>query len=178
MSTLSLMDLAFFISESDASPKHVAGVQICKKPPKAKPNFVKSIYDSYLTFTDVAAPFNRVINFTLSAMPSWKTVDTVDLREHIFFHKLPAKANDRTALYELISSLHTPVLDRTKPLWEVHVIDGLWDGQFALYQKMHHAYADGVTMSRWGITIICICKSKSSRTLRTAWKFRIENSKN
>ncbi len=150
MSTLSLMDLAFFISESDASPKHVAGVQICKKPAKAKPNFVKSIYDSYLTFTDVAAPFNRVINFTLSALPNWKTVDNVDLSEHVFFHKLPAKANDRTALYELISRLHTPVLARTKPLWEVHVIDGLWDGQFALYQKMHHAYADGVTMSRWG----------------------------
>ena len=154
MSTLSLMDLAFFIAESEASPKHVAGLQICKKPPGAKAGFVKAIYDEYLGFTDVAAPFNRVINFTLTALPNWKTVDTVDLADHVFFHKLPPKKNDRQALYELIASLHTPVLARDRPLWEVHVIDGLGGdlgaGHFALYQKMHHAYADGVTMSRWG----------------------------
>ena len=158
MSTLSLMDLAFFIAESDASPKHVAGLQICIKPKGAKANFVKSLYDDYLTFTDVAPPFNRVINFTLTAMPSWKTVESVNLADHIFFHKLPAdktgKKNGRVALYGLISTLHTPVLARDRPLWEVHVIDGLGGdlgaGRFALYQKMHHAYADGVTMSRWG----------------------------
>ena len=154
MSTLSLLDLAFFISESDASPKHVAGLQICKKPARAKANFVKSLHEEYLGFTDVAPPFNRVIDFTLTALPSWKTVDAVDINEHVFYHKLPAKNNDRTALYALVSQLHTPVLDRSRPLWEVHVIDGLkgenGEGRFALYQKMHHAYADGVTMSRWG----------------------------
>ena len=149
MSKLSLMDLAFFVSESDASPKHVAGLQICKKPPKASANFVKNLYQEYLTFTDVAPPFNRIIHFTLTAMPSWKTADAVDLNEHIFYHKLPAKQDGREALYALVSQLHTPVLDRSRPLWEVHVIDGLSEGRFALYQKMHHAYADGMTMSRW-----------------------------
>jgi diacylglycerol O-acyltransferase / wax synthase len=154
MSTLSLMDLAFFIAESDASPKHVAGLQICKKPPRAGANFVKAIYNAYLTHTEVAPPFNRVINFTLTAMPSWRTVDTVDLSQHVFFHKLPAGKNGRAELYELVAGIHAPMLARDRPLWEVHVIDGLGGdlgaGHFALYQKMHHAYADGVTMSRWG----------------------------
>jgi diacylglycerol O-acyltransferase / wax synthase len=150
MSTLSLMDLAFFIAESDASPKHVAGLQICKKPAKARADFVKGIYDAYLTFDEVAPPFNRVIHFSLTALPSWKTVAHVDLSQHVFFHKLPARQNDRAALYELVSSLHAPLLDRSRPLWEVHVIDNVSEGRFALYQKMHHAYADGVTMSRWG----------------------------
>lgn len=153
MSKLSLLDLAFFIAESDASSKHVAGLQICSKPAGARAGFAKSLYHDYLAATDVAAPFNRVINFSLTAMPSWSTVDNVDLTSHVFFHKLPASQNGRTELYELVSKLHEPLLQRDRPLWEVHVIDGLGGdlgkGKFALYQKMHHAYADGVTLSRW-----------------------------
>lgn len=70
MSNLSLMDLAFFIAESEASPKNMAGLQICKKPAGAKPGFVTGIYTAYLTHTDVATPFNRIIHFTPTAMPT------------------------------------------------------------------------------------------------------------
>ncbi|MCP6313262.1 hypothetical protein NL444_27715, partial [Klebsiella pneumoniae] len=55
------------------------------------------------------------------------------------------------ALYALTAKLHEPVLDRSRPLWEVHVIGGLWNRQFAVYYKMHHAVADGITMMRWGM---------------------------
>ncbi|WP_296448271.1 wax ester/triacylglycerol synthase domain-containing protein [Rhodoferax sp. UBA5149] len=149
MSKLSLLDLAFFVAESDASPKHVAGLLIFKKPPKAGAAFVKDLYQAYLGFTDVKPPFNRVIQFSLTAMPRWKELDHVDLTQYIFYHKLARGDNDRRALYRFVSQLHTPRLDRSRPLWEVHVIDGLPDGGFALYQKMHHAVADGVTMARW-----------------------------
>jgi hypothetical protein len=84
-------------------------------------------------------------------MPSWRTADSVDLSQHVFFHKLKPGANDREALYALTSRLHEPMLDRSRPLWEVHVIAGLWDRQFAIYYKMHHAVADGITMTRWGV---------------------------
>lgn len=52
-------------------------------------------------------------------------------------------------LYQLVSELDVPVPDRSRPLSEMHVIDGMPDGRFAVYQKIHHAYADGVTMARW-----------------------------
>ena len=73
----------------------------------------------------------------------------MDLSQHIFYHKLAPRHNDRQALYDFVAKLHAPMLDRSRPLWELHVIDGLDEGRFALYQKMHHAYADGVTMARW-----------------------------
>lgn len=148
MSKLSLLDLGFFIAESEASPKHVGGLLICKRPPKSTAAFAKNLYREYLTFTDVKPPFNRIIHFSLTSRPQWQDV-VVDLEQHVFFHKLEAGHNDRKALYDFVSKLHTPMLDRTCPLWEVHVIDGLTEGRFALYQKMHHAYADGVTMARW-----------------------------
>lgn len=152
MQKLSLLDLGFFVAETEASPKHVAGLLICKRPAGSGAAFAKNLYQEFLTFTDVQPPFNRVIRFSLSAMPHWETVP-VDVRQHIFYHKLPSHRHDRQALYDLVAQLHTPRLDRSRPLWEVHVIDGLVSeqgaGRFALYMKLHHACADGVTMSRW-----------------------------
>ena len=170
MEKLSLLDLGFFIAESQASPKHVGGLLICKRPPKAAAGFAKTLYRELLTFTEVEAPFNRVIEFSLTAMPCWQTCDAIDLRQHVFYHKLAADENGRAELYRLVSALHTPMLDRSRPLWEVHVIDGVSEGRFAIYQKMHHACADGVTMVRW--TAEGLSGSADDRELRPVWSIR------
>ncbi|MBK6321520.1 MAG: DUF1298 domain-containing protein [Burkholderiales bacterium] len=167
MSKLSLLDLGFFIAESEASPKHVAGLLIFKRPPKSGAAFAKNLYRDYLAATAVKPPFNRIIQFSLNALPHWRATDHVDLNQHVFFHTMPKGENDRKALYALVCKLHTPMLDRSRPLWEVHVIDGLPDGQFALYQKMHHAYADGITMARW--TAECYSNSPSDVELTPVW---------
>ena len=149
MRKLSLLDLGFFMAETEASPKHVGGLLIFKRPAKSTADFAKNLYAEYLEATSIKPPFNRTINFTFKPMPIWEDAAQVDLSQHVFFHKLPKGKNDRRALYAFVSRLHTPMLDRSRPLWALHVIDGLNDGRFALYQKMHHAYADGVTMARW-----------------------------
>lgn len=170
MEKLSLLDFGFFIAESQASPKHVGGLLICKRPPRAAAGFAKTIYRELLTFTEVEAPFNRVIKFSLTAMPCWQTCHEIDLTQHVFYHKLAAGENDRAELYRLVSALHTPMLDRSRPLWEVHVIDGVSEGRFAIYQKMHHACADGVTMVRW--TAQGLAESADDRELRPVWAVR------
>jgi hypothetical protein len=58
-----LLDVAFFIAESEASPKHVGGLMICKRPARSKTSFAADLYREFLTFTDVQPPFNRVITF-------------------------------------------------------------------------------------------------------------------
>src|SRR6185295_12823777 len=113
--------------------------------------FAKRLYTQLLGHTDVKPPFNRVIRFERTAMPRWQAVDTIDPKQHVFYHRLERGENDRKALYKLVAKLHTPMLDRSRPLWEVHVIDHLEGGRFGLYQKMHHACADGVTMMRWTV---------------------------
>jgi diacylglycerol O-acyltransferase len=167
MTKLSLLDLGFFIAETEASPKHVGGLLICKRPPKSTPAFVRALHREFLGFTEVKAPFNRVISMSLRAMPHWQDTDTVDLKQHVFYHKLPKGKNDRHALYDLVAKLHTPMLDRSRPLWEMHVIDGVTEGRFALYQKMHHAYADGVTMARW--TAEGLAESPAEMDLTPVW---------
>jgi WS/DGAT/MGAT family acyltransferase len=149
MRELSLLDLGFFIAETKASPKHVAGLSILKRPPKAKASFAKQLYEEFLNFKDVKPPFNRVIHFALTALPHWKDAASVDLKQHVFYHRLPREHDDRQSLFDFIAKLHEPMLDRGRPLWEMHIIDGLAGARFAVYHKMHHAYADGVTMTHW-----------------------------
>jgi len=149
MSQLSLLDLGFLITESQASPKHVAGLLIFKRPGGARATFAKKLYEECLAATHLEAPFNRILAYSLTALPHWAECDGIDMEQHVFFHKMAKGANRREDLFQLVADLHTPVLDRSRPMWEMHVIDGLEGGRFALYQKMHHAYADGMTMTRW-----------------------------
>ena len=170
MSRLSLLDLAFFIAETEASPKHVAGLHLHQLPKGATATFARRLYDELLTHTEVRPPFNQVIQFVSAGLlPSWAPADAVDLAQHVFFHKLKAGHNDREALYALTARLHEPVLDRSRPLWEVHVIAGLWDRQFAVYYKMHHAVADGITMMRWGVE--SLRKTADDDRLTPVWTF-------
>jgi len=174
MHKLSLLDLGFFLAESEASPKHVGGLMICKRPPGSRAAFASDLYQEFLTFADVEPPFNRVIHFSLTGMPVWRAAETVDLAQHVFYHKLLRGKNGRHELYELASRLHQPVLDRSRPLWELHVIDGLTEARFALYLKIHHACADGVTMMRWAAE--SLSPSPAEQELRPLWSIRHRSS--
>ena len=73
----------------------------------------------------------------------WRDADTVDLSQHCKRTTLAAGAG-RVELWRLISRLHAEPLDRSRPMWMSYLIDGLDDGRFAFYIKVHHTVVDGV----------------------------------
>jgi diacylglycerol O-acyltransferase len=166
MSRLSLLDLAFFITESEASPKHVAGLLLFKKPPGSSDDWVHDLSREYAEFEVPGAPFDQVIDFRALGGPRWRSVENFSLDQHLFYHK-PEGELSESDLFEYCARLHEPLMDRAKPMWEFHIIDQVSDGRFAIYSKMHHAYADGVTMSRW--TIAALSTSARARTLKAIW---------
>ena len=167
MRKLSLLDFGFFVCETEASPKHVGGLMICKRPAKSTAAFVKNLHKEYLSHTEVKAPFNRVISFSKTSMPRWEDAEDMDLKDHIFYHKIDASGDERKALYDFVSKLHEPMLDRSRPLWELHIIDGLGDGQFAVYNKIHHSITDGVSMVDW--LADSLSKSADDTVLTPVW---------
>ncbi len=74
--------------------------------------------------------------------PVWVDDPHFNLRYHLRHAGLPAPGSEEQ-LKNLAGRLFAQPLDRTKPLWELSLVDGLWDRQFALVAKSHHALVDG-----------------------------------
>ena len=75
--------------------------------------------------------------------PLWVEDREVDPDRHVLHHDLPEGAG-MAELEDLIGEIAGTQLDRSEPLWEMHVVDGLGEGRVAVVTKMHHALADGV----------------------------------
>lgn len=148
MKQLSLLDLVFFLVESEESPKHVAGLMRCRKPKGAPADYVRRMVEAMKRQDEVQEPFNLVINFLGLTGPRWEYCRDFSFDNHVFYHR-PKRSLSWEQTLEMVGLLHEPLLDRRKPLWELHVIDGIRGGKFAAYLKLHHAYADGVTMTSW-----------------------------
>src|SRR5690606_38650483 len=76
-------------------------------------------------------------------LPAWVVENDLDIDYHFRHSALPRPGGERE-LGILVSRLHSHPLDTKRPLWECHLIEGLENGRFALYTKMHHARVDGV----------------------------------
>ena len=143
------LDSAFLYIESHETPMHVAGLQVFSLPVDARPGFVRELVAQLRSPIAFAAPWNRkLLQGPLGrVVPAWITDDDVDLEYHVRHLALPAPGGQRE-LGELVSRLHSHRLNRKRPLWECNVIEGLEGNRFALFIKMHHALADGVTALR------------------------------
>jgi diacylglycerol O-acyltransferase len=138
---LSGIDAAFLYLERKEIPLHIAAVCILEGPVPFG-EFVAAI-ESKLHLIPryrqvvVAPPFNL-------GYPTFEDDPHFDIHQHIFRVKLPAPGGE-AELEELVSHLLSQVMDRGKPLWDVHVIDGLKDGRGALLTRVHHSLADGIS---------------------------------
>jgi len=79
-------------------------------------------------------------------VPSFEEMPDFDLERHIHRRALPAPG-DKAALQDLVSDLIVVPLDRSKPLWDMYVIEGYGTGT-AVLSRMHHCIADGIALSR------------------------------
>jgi WS/DGAT/MGAT family acyltransferase len=163
---LSLLDALFFVFERQDSPKHVAGLQIFELPPGRGEDYVAELVDRMRATPVKREPFNLKLDWPMTRWPRWKTVE-VDLDRHVIRERLPAPGSMQQ-LEELVGRLHAPQLDRSRPVWEVYIIEGLENHRFATYSKIHHAYADGLTMVNWQLKAM---GGKSGKPLVPVWAY-------
>lgn len=146
MELISPPDLIFLLGESREHPMHVGGLALYEIPDGAGPEFVWELYEDIVTNTEFQPTFRKHPGTVLGGVANigWTYDKDVDLDYHLRRSALPTPGRIRD-LFELTSRLHGTLLDRHRPLWEGHLIEGLPDNRFAVYTKLHHSLIDGVS---------------------------------
>jgi WS/DGAT/MGAT family acyltransferase len=137
-----LLDLAFLWIDRPETPSNV-GVLMLFDPPQGGTAAAAAgrIVRSYRAARP-GHPFDTVPDLSVLALPHWRPGERIDMRKHVLRERL-APPGDLEALCRHVAQLHEAPLDRNRPLFSVHVIEGLASGQLAVYLKSHHSYWDG-----------------------------------
>jgi diacylglycerol O-acyltransferase / wax synthase len=166
-----ITDAMFLIGEARAKPMHVGGLQLYRPPEGAGPDYARQQYRAMLDHGDPAPLFRkRAIHSMAGLGPhEWCEDDDLDLEYHVRHSALPYPGRIRELL-ALVSRLHGTMLDRNRPLWETHVIEGLEDGRIATYNKVHHALIDGLSAMRWMAS--SLSEDPDERDMPPPWALR------
>ncbi len=142
-------DAVFLLGESREHPMHVGGLQLYQPPEGAGRNFVRDFYKQLVAQPDFQPTFRKHPAKFVGGIANlgWSYDADVDVDYHVRRSALPSPRRVRELL-ELTSRWHSSLLDRHRPLWETHIVEGLKDGRFAIYTKVHHALIDGVSAQK------------------------------
>lgn len=146
MPLMPVTDSMFLLVETREHPMHVGGLQLFRKPEGAGPDYLSNLRRDLLDSTNMRSVFRRRPSRPVNTAGylGWSQDANLELDYHFRHSALPQPGRIRELL-ELTSRWHGTLLDRHRPLWEIHLIEGLQDDRFAIYTKIHHALMDGVS---------------------------------
>ncbi len=139
---LSAVDASFLAQEHDASHMHVGAVMIFDGPPPRRDEVIGAI-EERLHLVPRYRQKLAVPRFEMGR-PFWIDDPRFNIEYHIRHTALPAPGS-LEQLRQLAGRIFSQRLDRSKPLWELWLVQGLESGRFAMISKTHHALVDGVS---------------------------------
>jgi WS/DGAT/MGAT family acyltransferase len=166
------MDVSFLDQEKRGSHMHIGAVMIFEGPPPTYPELQEHI-ESRL---HLVPRYRQKLAYPRFEMgrPLWVDDPTFQLEYHVRHTALPSPGSVEQ-LRALAGRIFSQRLDRSKPLWELWLVQGLEGGRFALLNKTHHALVDGVS----GVDITTVLFDTSPTPTPVAsepWKPEVEPS--
>ncbi len=144
MALMPVTESMFLIAESREHPMHVGALQLFV--PAGEPHDLADEIHQKFTTGEVHELFRKRPGRPVNIMGSlaWSSEPEIDFEYHVRRTVLPSPGRVRE-LFQFLSLNHSTPLDRYRPMWEVHIIEGLADGRIAAYTKLHHSLVDGVS---------------------------------
>ena len=138
---LSSIDASFLTNESSDSHMHVGAVMIFEGPPPNYNDFLEHVREPHAP--GAALPAEARLPPAELGRPFWVDDPTFNLSYHVRHSALPSPGSEEQ-LRNIAGRVYSQALDRSKPLWEIWLVQGLEKNRFALINKTHHALVDGV----------------------------------
>ena len=168
------LDAVWLMMESADTPMHVGVLCIFRIPRAAPRGYTSRLGMQLRRSRKLVAPWNLRLSGSAGDVfgPRLVRDEAFDLDYHFRHSALAAPGGERE-LGIMVSRLHSVALDRTRPLWEFHLIEGLEHDRFAFYLKVHHALVDNVN----GISMMVSALSESAgeRNTPPLWTRPIRN---
>jgi WS/DGAT/MGAT family acyltransferase len=141
MDRLSAVDVSFLTNESSTSHMHVGGITIFEGPPPSYDELLEHVRSRLR----LVPRFRQKLAYppAQTGRPFWIDDPSFNLEYHVRHSALPAPGSEEL-LRRMAARIFSQQLDRTKPLWELWLVQGLTRKRFALLTKTHHALVDGV----------------------------------
>jgi diacylglycerol O-acyltransferase len=138
---LTAVDASFLHQEGPSSHMHVGGLTIVEGPPPAMEEFLEQIRQRL----HLVPRYRHKLAHTAldSGRPVWVDDPSFTLEFHVRHTALPSPGSWEQ-LQNLTARIFSQALDRSKPLWEMWLIEGLQGDRFALISKTHHSLIDGI----------------------------------
>ncbi|ORM34743.1 wax ester/triacylglycerol synthase family O-acyltransferase [Williamsia sp. 1135] len=145
MPYMPITESMFLLAESREHPMHVGGLQLFE-PAEGSDDLGEQMFEAFQAQTEVHKLFRKRPASPVGLMGTvrWSYDSDVDFEYHVRRTVLPRPGRVRELL-RYVSANHGAMLDRHRPMWELHLIEGLADGRIALYTKIHHSLVDGVS---------------------------------
>lgn len=138
---LTTLDSVFLYLEKPESPLHIGGT---------------SIFDGQISYEEVVKHIDDRLHLVPRYLqkvvpdpfnlghPTWETVTDFDIKKHISHHKNKKKIT-QNELMTLAGNFLTGMMDRTKPLWEIQIVNNIEGNRSAMISKIHHCMVDGIS---------------------------------
>jgi diacylglycerol O-acyltransferase / wax synthase len=145
---LGAVDQAFFWLEQKTAPMHVASTLIFDAGDLQRTDGginVHAIQHQIAARLHSIPRYRQKIRWVpLAQRPVWIDDPEFDLGYHVRHISLPRPGSDEQ-LKQVCAGLMEQLLDRDRPLWQLHVIEGLRGRRFAVFARVHHSMTDGVS---------------------------------
>ncbi len=140
------MDASFLYMETPSAHSHVVGTLVLDPSTAPEPFTFEKLVDLIRQRLHLLGPFRRRlvwVPFNLTH-PVWIEDPDFDIEAHMH-HTSVAAPGTMHELADVVGDIAGRPLDRSRPLWELWLIEGLEGGRVGMVTKMHHAAIDGVT---------------------------------
>ena len=171
MQRLSGLDASFLHLETPSSHMHVASLGIFDPSGVEGGVSIDSVISVYEKRLHLAPPFRRRLAHVPFGLhhPLWIEDPDFDIRNHVRHTAIPAPGGTKE-LSNLVSRLVALPLDRTRPLWEIWLIEGLADGNVGLLTKVHHAAIDGASGNELLVALLDLTPEVVEHVPDTEWE--------